>query len=98
MSASVQAEDDVHTWIDPQLLTEALKENFSREEQLRNPLSRAVADLNPDRQWDAIFGRQQEVEYLHRWVTRNFGEHTFHACTSDTACTWLAPHPDYFVL
>lgn len=72
----MQAKDDVHTWIDPDLLTEALTENVSREEQLRNPLSRAVADLNPDRPWGALHdgSRQQEVAYLHSWVTDNFGE------------------------
>ena len=75
--ANTQAEDDVHTWIDPELLQEALKENCSREEQLRNPLCQAVADLNPHRPWDALLGRQQEVAYLHRWVTHNFGEHSF---------------------
>lgn len=89
MSASMQAEDNVHTWIEQELLTEALKENVSREEQLRNPLSRAVADLNPYRPWDALHddARQKEAAYLHSWVTENFGEHTFQASNSHTACT-----------
>lgn len=84
MSVNMQAPDDVRIWVDPDLLAAAMKDDVSREEQLRNPLSRAVADLNPGRPWDALYGRKQEVAFLRGWVTNNFGEHTCHACILHT--------------
>ena len=89
MSVNLQAPDDVHIWVDPELVAAAMKDDVSREEQLRNPLSQAVADLNPGRPWHALYGRQQEVEFLIGWVTDNFGEHTCYACISHTVCTYL---------
>ena len=82
----LQVKAGIHIVLDPGLLARAMKNNLSREEQLENPLVRAVADLQPDRPWDTLLGRKQELQHLHGWVTRTVGEHTFDPGTSKTAC------------
>lgn len=81
ISAMLQVKAGIHIALDPGLLARAMRNNLSREEQLRNPLVRAVADLQPDRPWDTLLGRKQELQHLYRWVTKETGEHTFNAGT-----------------
>lgn len=86
-SAVLQVKAHAHIALDPGLLARAMKNNLSREEQLRNPLVRAVADLHPDRPWDTLLGRKQELQDLYRWITKETGEHSLEAHASQTACT-----------
>lgn len=87
MSTILQVKAGIPIVLDPGLLARAMKNNLPREEQLRNPLVRAVADLQPDRPWDALLGRKQELQHLYSWITKNVGEHIFDANISQTACT-----------
>lgn len=80
MVASVQARAHLDAELEPELLLRPPLFTVSRDEQLRNPLNQAAADLNPDRPWEVLLGRETEVRDLLKWVVDNAGEQRCDAC------------------